>query len=408
MPSIFEQHNFENAILVEGKALYLDNFVVDLANIKELTYADLEKEEDEIKQKYGIPQYAVIDKGNGKPSNIFNEVNQPIRSFSTRRDIKFDEIDLNLEEIVVKGSGFWDWNSKSMGVRQHPIRLNDTFAQFETHKYWGGQTLDYAELEYKNALILNTLIRKRKIPQATYMPIAVMHFGELPIAENGKIKVVSFSEYTNPKVPRLYTIPDYEDMTNLGQLIYTGKLPNLRVPLSFYKDENDEKIYTAELFHEKYSYEQADILTKQFGRNLAQLIKAVHEDNGTFTVEQQNKSGNNRVLSSLTPNNVSLTGLICDLDTLHFDTKKSNKLEENQLTDLHFVKHTIMSFSNLFEKKRETAKEGLNYKMNFYAYPEYGFAKESLEQFVKAYPKSEEIMDIGTDSSTYLMKKLRK
>lgn len=351
---------FQNAIKVRSKQ---DEFLkqelpLSIAPQLEISLNDLVAIEQAIqkdtKRVLSEKPVGFID-GNYKerPLHFCEYATNPGRSISSEQ-FDYKEVPYGKQIVIAKGSGFWTWIStnpkptfEKRGVqRNYPILKKDN-AQLSTHKMWGGQTTKSARQEYLNALILNNLIARHSLPQSTYKPLRIIKFNELPVLEDGKMKLCSLEDYCDTTFTDVsdscfddFSIPTLQQVKDLAELIYIGELVNLRVPPLTFRIEGDQRFHSIGIFSGQISSSQQKEIFEKFTTNLASLVRTVHQYKGSFTTLRDNKAP----LSSLSGNNVSLGGIVCDLDTLKFQTQDKEKLKRLQKWDLEIAKKTLKCF----------------------------------------------------------------
>lgn len=348
---------FDDTIKVKAEKIdVLEENVVEefLTPELDLNIDDLISTEKNVSQKYYNmiePNTAFFPKTSSRPLNFFEQIDGPQRTLLSNRYEDVKKIPKNDITFAVKGSGFWSWpingivfEDSKRTKRVYPIVKNHN-PRFPSHKFWGGMEISFATHEYISAMILNALIQRHSLPQSTYVPISIVKPELFPIMEDKTQKIVTIDEYCKKgfrNVNSKFSVPNQEEMNETAQYIYAGELVGLRVPPTtyfyLYSPISSRGILSKE-------YESArEVLTKidEFVINIASLLKTVHSYNGTFT-----SISKKRKISSLDKSNVTLSGVVCDLDTLSFGdaSKKHKKI------DISIAADTIANFTNLFEEK---------------------------------------------------------
>jgi hypothetical protein len=382
----------------------------DIPERLDMGLKDLRLTEKEIKQNFGkvpsdkcyitlAPEY--------KPKNFFEYCEMPGRTvFSLDRPEGIENLQIENEIIAAKGSGFLGWLSKESpsfkrkrGNRKYPIIVKN-HVQVNARKYWGGQMEDIANWQYFNALILNTLIKRHHIPQATIKPIECIHFNQLPVLDNGKLKVIPLREYCDrsfkPDDEKSYTgpyfrLPDIQEAKNFAEFIYAGNAVHLRVPHSFTDIEKYGmriQLPTAGIMSEHGSERQKWEIIENFVKRLAPLIKVVHSYKGTFTADTGKKTKLYNYISfasSVESSNVSLGGVICDLDTLYFH-EDMGEFKKMMKFDIKCILKTVNDFADLYEDITRKPTSKRSYQMPYeYGYSTHGFGKKATQLFSDIY-----------------------
>ena len=306
--------------------------------------------------------------------------------------------------IAAKGSGYRKWLhesaaefTKAKKSYKIPI-LRWIDPPQSSYVFLGGESTYSAKWQYVSALILHALSQRHNLPEVTYTPIKITNFQELPVFESGTIIKVPISEYCSQSKTLMcdgkFRLPTKKEGTELAELFYFGDSVHLRVPpRSFKVNDGECRAYSVSwLFDPEQRTDVVRERITDFVSKIAHLLRIVHAYNGTFSKEW---SGN----SSLLCRNVSLSGIICDLDTVDFSITNPKALRTCQENDIFNALRTVECFANLFE---EISQKDTNfgYKVSAYCgdkFPVYGFAKHGLDVFRKIYPSSFTILPSHQD-----------
>ncbi|GEM_PF-3619828 len=321
------------------------------------------------------------------------------------------------EMLALKGAGFSQWlstakknkSTNQQGLeRNYPI-LKKKQPNLVTHTFWGGETRDVASLQYINALVLNILIERHKLLPATYTPLQVISPIQIPIFQEEKMVTCSIEEYCNPEftfppqIANQYTLLSIPEVHNLAQLVYTGELLDLRVPPATFKLDDGHRVYSTGLLYAKEN-NNLDSITKKittFTKKIANIILTAHNYNITFS---------NGEFSSLSNNNISVGGIVCDLDTMHIsllttDQTSLQTIQQRKNEDIEHALRTLICYANLYEQTKSNTKKGFEYQVNYNQYPLFGFALQAVQEFVQIYPLSDTQLQQSINKDLYYLLK---
>ncbi|MEK6915637.1 MAG: hypothetical protein AABW89_03815 [Nanoarchaeota archaeon] len=239
---------FPNTIGVKGKILDPLAGEIKLSPRLELTVKDLREVEREIQERYrgklDLSGDGIITIDNRAYERNFLELfqahNRTIHSRDRPEKPSFAEV------IAVKGAGLLGWSKYKPFVnneglqRRYPIVMRDGVS-LNSHRIWGGISRKAACFQYVNALILNALIKRQDISQATYFSLRVVALEELLLEENGEIRRCSMDDYCNDSFrPPEFNVrlPKKEETCEFAQLFYVGDTLDCRVvPETFKWDD---------------------------------------------------------------------------------------------------------------------------------------------------------------------------
>ncbi len=305
------------------------------------------------------------------------------------------------EILAVKGAGFSQWLSTAKRnkainqqgkERNYPI-LKKMQPSLVSHTFWGGETRDEASLQYINALVLNLLIQRHGLQQATYTPLQVLSPLEMPIFQEEKISICSINEYCNPQfifsdpIAQRYTLPTSPEVHNLAQLVYTGELIDLRVPPVTFKLNDGHRLYSYGVLRDEKmdNIDNVKLKITNFTKKIAKIVLTAHNYNITFSEGQ---------FSSLSSGNVSIGGIVCDLDTMHLSPLTTGPIslqtiQQHKNEDIRYALQTIILYTHLYEQTQRNTREKINYQIGYNQYPVYGFALQAVKEFIEIYPQSQ-------------------
>lgn len=204
--------------------------------------------------------------------------------------------------------------------------------------------MDILKFEYINALILNILIKRHGLKQATYEPLKLFKPKELAILEMGELKIISLEEYANDKGKTFDDLPSIRDLDNIGQLFYVGEDVDLRVPpfmVTHYDYGIANRYSLRGIFKETCSVAEVKERVAKLKGTMMPLIELVHSYGGTFTEPTYYDS-------SVENRNLAVSGLICDLDTLSFE-KEDSEMPPIAKMWLDYIPQFVPQLFGLFE-----------------------------------------------------------
>ncbi len=403
---------FNNVITVKGHLLSPFEGLKDrLPPCLDMTVDDLERldalTKDRLKFKPRGECYVRSEEREDR--NFFEELTSHGRSIHTGKSNIEKEADLPYEELVYvcKGSGLRGWNRKDFPlkmtdkkgrVRHLPISFRWTTLQ-DPRKFWGGMSDKSSVKQYHNALILNAISQRHKIEGAVCVPLQIARFSELPLIEDGKLRICTHEEYCNSEFTGSAIPHTVAEAKQFAEFVYVGEIVHLRVPPR--TDKNDgNRIYSAGyLADSTKSADQRRNLVEKFAHKIGSLARAVHSYRGTFSfpsdydIRQWIEKGSpdkspNIISSSLNGSNVSLSGVVCDLESVNFEIDDDDLLAHVQRVDRIGCVATIQNFANLYDIPSRIRPDDpkMNYNLSWSDYPTLGLARAGIEALLEVYP----------------------
>ncbi|MBS3081952.1 hypothetical protein J4416_03410 [Candidatus Pacearchaeota archaeon] len=341
---------FPNTVRVNGKELDPLAKLTTLPPLLGLTIEDLRRVEREIQGKYDLGEinsgFINVDETH-YPISIFETFIWHGRTTHSRPRAEFPVFE---EVHAVKGSGLLGWPkaleaTNGAGIkRRYPIVVRED-RDLDSHRFWGGESITFAEHQYVNALILNALIKRHSLPQSTYFPLRVIGFEQLPVMENEEMKICHLEDYCDQGFSFSkdhVKVPTLDQAQKFAQLHYVGDTLDFRVLTGSMKDDGGHRYYAPGALSKLGNTEEKRQRVVDFTRKVASLTKIVHEHGGSFAAYTSN-----RPLTSLSANNVSLQGNVCDLDTLEFSAV--GDIKRLQAMDYEFALRTCIGFAEMLD-----------------------------------------------------------
>lgn len=252
--------------------------------------------------------------------------------------------------VMAKGTGVTGWRMIEFplvtgNAQSFPVVVRKEWS-LAAHKYWGGESLERARYQYVTALILLALAERHHIEPPCYTPLGVVQPLEFPVQDNSGIRFVPDYSNGGELMNDGYRLPEHDELCELGQLFYIGKAINYRISLW-----NSPWSPDAPTSH--------FLSPEQLEQHLTQSAVVVHSYNGAFSDEYSN----GRFSSSLSSANVSISGQVCDLDTVSFELSEP-ALSAAQSADMRAITATVKRFKHA-HRQLESSKvwEGIRVRV---------------------------------------------